>query len=177
MRKFFGILCLVLFLTAGFGFGQEAQQNQEQSQPAPAPFFVLFGNQWVYYGNPQLIQSFDDLGAQLYVVLLRDQNGMGGFVELIYIVKENKAVLVCGWIKPYSSEEQGFVLMDENSNFQWFLMQEKKVNGEQLEWRGLEDQEGNPIMTFYVKKKDGSEIKVRDIDIKKFVEKNFKDQN
>lgn len=168
MKKILVLGILVGFLFIGFAVGQ--QEQQKQGQPLPAPFIVLFGNQWFYYDEPKLIESFDELGVQLVLIKIADQNGMGGIVELISIVnvKSNMEQFIAGWIKPCSSEEQGFVLKE---NGDWFLTDEKKVKGEQVDWKPDYNQEGNPVMIFYLKKKgEADELIIRIFDIKKFAE-------
>ncbi len=175
MRKIFGMLCMVLFLMAGLSFAQEvpaAQPAQQEDQPL---VFELFGTSW-YPLSGKVLQSFDDLGVKVLLVWARDMNGTAGMVELLLIIGGDPNNPTCqifgGWIQPYSVDEQGFYLQ-ENGDLSG-LMNKKGDTGDQLEWRGINDKDGNPILEFYLKKKDGSEEILRDIDIKKFVAEYFK---
>ena len=166
-RKFLGILCLISFLAIGLGFSQSAQGEKE---PIPEPYVQLFGNQWVDYCRPLLLKSFDELDAKVYLFIRRDINGKGGLVEVLFLKKGSTGRILGGWIKPYSSEEQGFVKLE---NGKWFLSEQKKERCEELEKREYYNEEGDPILEFYLKK--SGEI-IRIINIKKFVEENFEDQ-
>lgn len=178
MRKISGILCLVLFLTAALGFGQETpavQPAQQESQPL---IFQLFGTFWLPLSG-EILASLDDLGVKVAIIWARDMDGTAGIAGLLIILREGlndyKYKIVGGWIQPYSSDEQGFYLKESGKLSD--LMKKKGEAGEELEWRGREDKDGNPILEFYLAKKDGSEEVLRVVDIKKFVEENFKDQD
>ena len=157
MRKFLVFGILFLFLTAGLGFSQSE------------PYVQLFGNKWANYYKPFLLKSFDELGAKLYLFIRRDLNGKGGLVEILFLQKGSTGRILGGWIKPYSSEEQGFVKLE---NGKWFLSEQKKEKGEELEKREYYNKKGDPILEFYLKE---SGAIIRTINIKKFVEENFKD--
>jgi hypothetical protein len=110
------------------------------------------------------------------MVWARDMNGVAGIMEMLLIINQDVSQyeVVGGWIQPYSDDEQGFYLKESGELSD--LMTKKGETGDQLEWRGREDQDGNPILEFYLKKKDGSQEVLRAIDIKKFVEETFKDE-
>jgi len=168
MRKISGILCLVLFLTSGLVLGQE--QQQEQGQPLPAPYIVLFGTQWDKCGIGPT-QFFDDLGIKIGIVYVRDRNYQLGIVDLLVIGKDDKEIPIAGWKKSYTDEEQGFVLGTD-------VVTKTRAEDEALIYKTGRDQDGNLVLVlFHLKKGVDQPLFVKYVDLKKFVEENFKDQD
>jgi len=181
MRKFLVLGILFGLFMAGLGFGQNANSTQEQNQPVPAPYLVLFGTQWDQcgYGGTYAIK---DLGIEIGVVFLRDRNNVLGIIDLIVIVKDNKTIPLAGWLKSFTSEEQGFIIEDPTIDKP--ILTKTRAEGETMIFKSGKDQNGDPVIVFFLLKKEfdpatNEEVIKREalkfIDIKKFVEENFKD--
>lgn len=179
MRKFLVLGILLAFLTAGFVSGQEFSLQQEQQEQGQPLVFQYFGTTWIPL-SVKVLASFDALGVKVVMVWARDMNGVAGIIEMLLIVNQDASQyeVVGGWIQPYSDDEQGFYLKESGELSD--LMKKKGEAGEQLEWKGYDDQEGNPILEFYTLNAGGPtggaalKVVVRTIDIKKFVEEHFK---
>ncbi len=172
MRKFLVLGILIVFLTTGLGFGQQIPAQQEQQDEGQPVVFQLFGTTWIPITGKSL-GTFSDLGVSIILIWARDMNGIGGIIEILLIANQDltKTEVLGGWIKAYTPDEQGFYLKENSKELN--LLGKKDETYEKLEWRGYDDQNGNPILEFYLIKKDGSKEVVRTIDIRKFVEENF----
>lgn len=183
MKRFLAFGVLFAFLAAGLVFGQGTQQAQENQGQAYQEI-SLFGVQWLLFSG-KVLGTPEELGATVALFYVRDKAGIAGIAEFIVIMNAEgtKWKIVGGWIKPYSDDERGFFWETRiyptppgvEAYKDLILLQKKKDAGSQLQWRGLEDKDGNPILEFYLKLNDGSEQVVRSIDIKKFVEEYLKD--
>ncbi len=174
MKKFLGVLCLILFL-AGLGLSQETQPTKTQERGQPM-VIQLFGISWSALTG-QKLGSFDDLNADIVMLWAKDKDNIAGIIEIAIITSRDKKTfrILYGWIRPYSLDEQGFFL-DENGEL--ILLEKRKDIGWELESKGGYNQEGNPVLIIYLKETSNpeSEKVIRIIDFKKFVEENFKDE-
>lgn len=167
MKKNFLVLT-ILFLAMGFVFGSNIALAQDSTaQPVPAPFIKAYGNNWaVYHVFP--IKTFPDLGAEVALVVLKDKNDIGGLIEVLYVIKGGKGTLLAGWMHPYSDNEQGFVLQEDDT---WLELDKKKDIGQYLDWEGQSDPNGDPLIVFYLVNSDsGQKQCVRRINIREFLE-------
>ncbi len=156
-----GILVVLIF-TLGFSFGQE--QEQQEQKP---PFIQLYGNNWVEYCADIVLKSFDELGLQSVLVTVRDKNGMGGIVELLYLTDKFRWMLIAGKIKPFLPEEQGFFLQEDGN---WILTKQKQEDHCVLRRREISDQDGNPLVVIYLFNiETNAETDVRIINLKELV--------
>lgn len=158
-----GILFGLIFTGLSFGQGQPL-------------IFQLFNNSWKAL-IAEKIGALDDPPIDLVMIWARDLNNRAGTIEIVVLLHRDKKEfrVVYGWIQHYSDDEQGFFL-DEQGKF--ILLDKKKDAGWELEAKADYDQMGNPTLYFYLEKKGDPESPklVRTINIKEFVEENFKDK-